>query len=168
MDRIDVTGLFRLLRKFQRNSSASFAGFHEELGLKLTLENTESSQAFEAAIQAVAEIKLRQIADDYFRQPEIECDIVDTADDSGIFFEELENLGRLQACPKGIAYSTAIIRRFEALYDLDNRIPRHFDYVQMSLSNDRGNELNQWLIVPFEQVRFYLKTQVDTPDSPLH
>jgi hypothetical protein len=157
MQKIDVTEVFRKLREFQRRSSENFARFHKDLGLPLTLEHTESSEAFEVAIQSAAEIRLRELAGDASVQPVIECEFTNMAVDATWFYEDLNLMTGLQSCPSGIRNAQPSNCRFEALYDLDHRIPRAFEYVQIGVLDASGGETNMCLYVPFDQVRFYLQ-----------
>ena len=155
--KIEITKEFRLLREFQIQSSARFAEFHQALGLPLTLEMTESSAAFEAAIESAAYISFRWVA---MKEPVrfvIECELIESADRSMWFYEDTNLMTGLQGCPDNIGDGDGMVYVYRELWDLYKQIPRGFDYVLMELCETAGVESNRFIYVPFDDVRFYVR-----------
>jgi hypothetical protein len=155
--RKEVTEMFRKLREFQTQSSQRFADFHVQLGLPLMQETTESSAIFESAIEAVADLALRDMAGDLFREPFVECEIVETADDSTWLYEDRGSINGLE----GFSWSRKEALgdktyKYHGFYDLTNMIPRTFEYVSIELRDAAVLATRVFVHVPFEHVRFYL------------
>jgi hypothetical protein len=153
----DVTELFRKLREFQVQSSQRFAEFHVEMGLPLGLEATESSQMFEAAISNVASIKMRYMADGRSRVRFVECEILETAEDTLWLYEDMGEMSGLQGFSWSMKRALGdLVYRFHGLYDLDKLIPRQFGYAQIELRQTADMGTDVFIYVPFEHVKFFL------------